>query len=82
MLRLGAPRERPICGIHQGSALLLGFCQKPEALAMVEGRLVGPQFTEAFGLVEDGGDNKTYLGHEVMLKDDKLKRQERKEVKK
>lgn len=54
-LRLGAPRERPICGIHQGWALLLGFCQKPEGLAMVEGRLVGPQFTQGFGLVEDGG---------------------------
>lgn len=49
---------------------------------MVEGRLVGPQFMEGFGLVEDGGPDKTDLGHKVMLKDEKLRREERKEIKK
>lgn len=49
---------------------------------MVEGRLVGPQFTEGFGLVEDGGTDKTDLEHEVMLKDEKLRRDERKVIKK
>lgn len=35
---------------------------------MVEGRLVGPQFTEGFGWVEDGGADKTDLEHKVLLK--------------
>lgn len=34
---------------------------------MVEGRLVGPQFTEGFGWVEDGGADKT-LEHKVLRK--------------
>lgn len=48
---------------------------------MVEGRLVGLQFT-GFGLVEDGGTDKTDLEHEVMLKDEKLRREEREVIKK
>lgn len=35
---------------------------------MVEGRLVGPQFTEGFGWAEDGGADKTDLEHKVLLK--------------
>lgn len=35
---------------------------------MVEGRLVGPQFTEGFGWVEDGGADKTDLEHKVLRK--------------
>lgn len=35
---------------------------------MVEGRLVGPQFTQGLGWVEDGGADTTDLEHKVLLK--------------
>lgn len=36
---------------------------------MVEGRLVGPRFTEGcWGVVEDGGADKTDLEHKVLLR--------------
>lgn len=39
--RLEAPRERPICGIHQGCALPLRYCQRLEG-AVARGGLQGP----------------------------------------